>query len=184
MVVVLPASICAMIPIFLTCNRSFRSAIMINNRVKCLYSFFLIQKKTLVGCEDTKSLVFFKRNYDNTDFMTMELFAISCFTFFMIFLLSVPSFTPAIVLKVSLSLIVSCSLFVVNLVSGSFPRNPIMSASCFQSFFSCSGESAIQESFWRRCISLVKSVIDDRDIKWLKYMKTCKSFNIKKSRKI
>ena len=120
---------------------------------------FLIQKKTLLGCEHIKSLIFFKRNYDNTDFITIELFSIWCFTFFKIFLLSEFSLTPAIVLSVNLLLgALSFELSALNF--GSCPRNPIISVSWDQSFCSCSRESDIQESFCRWGISWANSVID------------------------
>jgi hypothetical protein len=107
----------------------------------------------------------------------MELLTNSCFTFFKIFLPSELSLFPVIVLNVN----VSCSFLFVDLVSGSCPRNPIISVSCAQSFSSCWGESAIQESFWRRFISWVKSTIGRIKIKWFEYIKTTHSFNKKKS---
>gem|GEM_PF-3675588 len=112
----------------------------------------------------------------------MELFAISCLTFFRSFLLSGSCFIPLIVLKVSLSFAALDQDF--PLVSGSFPRNPIISVSCFQSFFSSSGESAIHDSFWRRCISCLKSVIDFVSSKQEEYMEAKNSFKKKKFSKI
>ena len=133
---------------------------MIKRYIYVLLDFSCI-KKTLLGCEHIKSLIFFKRNYDNTDFITIELFTISCFTFFRIFLLSELSFVPMIVLSVSFaSVIFNFQFSVFNFVSGSCPRNPIISVSWAQSFFSCSGESDIQASFCRWGISWVNSVID------------------------
>jgi len=127
-----------------------------------------------------KSPFYFKRNYDNTDFITIELFTMGCCTFFRIFLFSEDSWTPDIVLSVSLSLTVSCSLLVVSLVSGSCPRNPMISLSWDQNFFSCSGESDMHESFWRCLSSWEKSAIARSNIKYYEYSKVAKLFNIKK----
>ncbi len=128
---------------------------------------FCIKKISFV-CEHTKSPVYFKRNYDNTDFITMELFIISCCIFFMIFLPFGSFLTQEIVLNVNFPLlftcplrsqrVIHCSSFI--LISGSCPRNPMISVNCFQSFCSSFGESAMQDSFWRRFISCLKSVID------------------------
>ena len=138
--------------------------------------FFWIKKisfETLYS----KSPVYFKGNYDNTDFMTMELLTTPCFIFFMSFLPSWSCFTPLIVLRVSLSLWAFCPALRDSIsfhfefwafVSGSCQRNPIISVSCFQSFCSCLGESAMQESFWSLFISVVKSMIESVKSKFYK----------------
>ena len=108
----------------------------------------------------------------------MELLTTPCFTFFRIFLLSASFFTHLTVLRVNLSFFAFGEAF--PLVSGSCPRKEMISVSCFQSFCSCSGESAIQDSFWRRLISCLKSAIGRWNIKCLEYMKEPKCFNPKK----
>jgi len=117
----------------------------------------------------------------------MELLTTPCFTFLRIFLLSTSSFTPAIVLSVSFASAIFNFQFpsfedtsIFNFESGSFPRNPIISVSCVQNFFSSSGESVIQDNFWRRLSSWVNWVIGKKKIKWLEYTKVAKNFNTKK----
>jgi len=68
-----------------------------------------------------------------------------CFTFFNIFSLSKSWDIPLIVLNVSL--LVFSFVHELPLVSGSFPRNVIISVSCVHNLVSSVGESEIQESF-------------------------------------
>jgi len=110
--------------------------------------------------------------------MTIELFIIVCLTFFKIFSVFISVFTPAIVLNVSFGLLTFDS-GVSTFDSVSFQRNSIISLSCVQNLLSSSGESEIQESFWRCLISWVKSVIDHHNNKVLIVYKNCQIFQYK-----
>lgn len=149
---------------------------MIKRCIYVLLNFFLY-KKNVFRSMYRKSPFYFKRNYDNTDFITIELFTIGCCTFFRIFLFSEDSLVPDIVLSVNISFL--ALELASHLVSGSCQRNPIISLSWDQNFFSCSGESDIHASFWRCLSSWEKSAIGRSNIKYYEYSKAAKLFNIK-----